>query len=189
MGFALQVVKTECAPSGTLPPAWSLRALRGLMRAVFALQAGPHPGLCFILTCVLGYVTLLEETPRDTAYNTKRYSACPAVGEVCTPQGSGLGSTFGPSAWPSPGTITWLQGGLGFRSASVGRRLGGPTLQHPRPHLSVWQVGSVPMCCPPGQRQATWPQVFTAPPGCTRPLRPHCKCCCRLMLLRGSVAC
>lgn len=26
----------------------------------------------FILTCVLGYVTLLEETPRDTAYNTKR---------------------------------------------------------------------------------------------------------------------
>ncbi|XP_046500149.1 phosphatidylserine synthase 2 isoform X2 [Equus quagga] len=27
--------------------------------------------LC-ILTCVLGYVTLLEETPRDTAYNTKR---------------------------------------------------------------------------------------------------------------------
>ncbi|XP_039696357.1 phosphatidylserine synthase 2 isoform X8 [Pteropus medius] len=26
----------------------------------------------FILTCVLGYVTLLEETPQDTAYNTKR---------------------------------------------------------------------------------------------------------------------
>ncbi|XP_070283233.1 phosphatidylserine synthase 2 isoform X2 [Myotis yumanensis] len=25
----------------------------------------------FILTCVLGYVTLLEETPQDTAYNTK----------------------------------------------------------------------------------------------------------------------
>ncbi|XP_058858030.1 phosphatidylserine synthase 2 isoform X1 [Acipenser ruthenus] len=26
----------------------------------------------FILTCALGYVTLLEETPQDTAYNTKR---------------------------------------------------------------------------------------------------------------------
>ncbi|XP_008009659.1 phosphatidylserine synthase 2 isoform X1 [Chlorocebus sabaeus] len=26
----------------------------------------------FILTCTLGYVTLLEETPQDTAYNTKR---------------------------------------------------------------------------------------------------------------------
>ena len=26
----------------------------------------------FILTCVLVYVTLLEETPQDTAYNTKR---------------------------------------------------------------------------------------------------------------------
>ncbi|XP_005064278.2 phosphatidylserine synthase 2 isoform X1 [Mesocricetus auratus] len=26
----------------------------------------------FILTCSLGYVTLLEETPQDTAYNTKR---------------------------------------------------------------------------------------------------------------------
>uniref|UniRef100_A0A6I8P780 Phosphatidylserine synthase n=1 Tax=Ornithorhynchus anatinus TaxID=9258 RepID=A0A6I8P780_ORNAN len=26
----------------------------------------------FILTCTLGYVTLLEETPRNTAYNTKR---------------------------------------------------------------------------------------------------------------------
>uniref|UniRef100_A0A452TG41 Phosphatidylserine synthase n=1 Tax=Ursus maritimus TaxID=29073 RepID=A0A452TG41_URSMA len=44
--------------------------------------ASPSPSLClqrahtltvlFILTCVLGYVTLLEETPRDTAYNTKR---------------------------------------------------------------------------------------------------------------------
>lgn len=27
----------------------------------------------FILTCALVYVTLLEETPHDTAYNTKRY--------------------------------------------------------------------------------------------------------------------
>lgn len=27
----------------------------------------------FILTCALVYVTLLEETPQDTAYNTKRY--------------------------------------------------------------------------------------------------------------------
>lgn len=27
----------------------------------------------FILTCALGYVTLLEETPQDTAYNTKRW--------------------------------------------------------------------------------------------------------------------
>ncbi len=27
----------------------------------------------FILTCALVYVTLLEETPLDTAYNTKRY--------------------------------------------------------------------------------------------------------------------
>ena len=26
----------------------------------------------FILTCALVYVTLLEETPQDTAYNTKR---------------------------------------------------------------------------------------------------------------------
>lgn len=26
----------------------------------------------FILTCALGYVTLLEETPQNTAYNTKR---------------------------------------------------------------------------------------------------------------------
>lgn len=32
----------------------------------------------FILTCALVYVTLLEETPQDTAYNTKR-----SVGSVC----------------------------------------------------------------------------------------------------------
>ncbi|XP_045437010.1 phosphatidylserine synthase 2 isoform X1 [Pipistrellus kuhlii] len=33
----------------------------------------------FILTCVLGYVTLLEETPQDTAYNTKSVLAVLAV--------------------------------------------------------------------------------------------------------------
>lgn len=30
----------------------------------------------FILTCALVYVTLLEETPQDTAYNTKRSVGC-----------------------------------------------------------------------------------------------------------------
>uniref|UniRef100_G3UXS3 Phosphatidylserine synthase 2 n=1 Tax=Mus musculus TaxID=10090 RepID=G3UXS3_MOUSE len=33
----------------------------------------------FILTCALGYVTLLEETPQDTAYNTKSLLAVLAV--------------------------------------------------------------------------------------------------------------
>lgn len=31
----------------------------------------------FILTCALVYVTLLEETPQDTTYNTKRYVDTP----------------------------------------------------------------------------------------------------------------
>jgi len=37
----------------------------------------------FILTCALVYVTLLEETPHDTTYNTKRYGQH-VVGSVFT---------------------------------------------------------------------------------------------------------
>ena len=45
--------------------------------------------MLFILTCVLGYVTLLEETPRDTAYNTKRYPPSLAADEGLHSWGSG----------------------------------------------------------------------------------------------------
>nr|XP_015107832.1 phosphatidylserine synthase 2 [Vicugna pacos] len=48
-------------------------ALSGLDVAVCLPFRRAHTlTVLFILTCVLGYVTLLEETPRDTAYNTKR---------------------------------------------------------------------------------------------------------------------
>lgn len=40
----------------------------------------------FILTCALVYVTLLEETPQDTAYNTKRLVRC-AHHFLCVPAG------------------------------------------------------------------------------------------------------
>uniref|UniRef100_A0A8C0CZW9 Phosphatidylserine synthase n=1 Tax=Balaenoptera musculus TaxID=9771 RepID=A0A8C0CZW9_BALMU len=74
----------SAAPSGqiqTSPSRHLLPALEGREAAASALgsAAAPAPptrahtlSVLFILTCVLGYVTLLEETPRDTAYNTKR---------------------------------------------------------------------------------------------------------------------
>lgn len=47
----------------------------------------------FILTCALVYVTLLEETPQDTAYNTKRsvgrtrhFLHCPQSQKPCRNQ-------------------------------------------------------------------------------------------------------
>lgn len=40
--------------------------------SVFGSRRAHTLTVLFILTCVLGYVTLLEETPQDTAYNTKR---------------------------------------------------------------------------------------------------------------------
>ncbi|XP_063108073.1 phosphatidylserine synthase 2 isoform X2 [Cavia porcellus] len=49
----------------------------------------------FILTCALGYVTLLEETPQNTAYNTKRL--CP--GFIRARQ------------MPCPGAIGWAEPG------------------------------------------------------------------------------
>lgn len=39
---------------------------------VFGFRRAHTLTVLFILTCALGYVTLLEETPQDTAYNTKR---------------------------------------------------------------------------------------------------------------------
>lgn len=56
--------------------------------------------MLFILTCVLGYVTLLEETPRDTAYNTKRYPPSPAVGKGRHSWGSGALQHFQPLFYP-----------------------------------------------------------------------------------------
>uniref|UniRef100_A0A4W3HRK1 Phosphatidylserine synthase n=1 Tax=Callorhinchus milii TaxID=7868 RepID=A0A4W3HRK1_CALMI len=42
-------------------------------KEMFHKRSGTHTlTVLFILTCALGYVTLLEETPQDTAYNTKR---------------------------------------------------------------------------------------------------------------------
>ncbi|KAB1251367.1 Phosphatidylserine synthase 2, partial [Camelus dromedarius] len=55
--------ETDALLSGGVAP--ELVALLDILRAHTLT-------VLFILTCVLGYVTLLEETPRDTAYNTKR---------------------------------------------------------------------------------------------------------------------
>lgn len=64
----------------------------------------------FILTCVLGYVTLLEETPQDTAYNTKRYPGRMRLRPAQMGRGSGgqrppeagrLPSPTAPAAWQS----------------------------------------------------------------------------------------
>lgn len=47
-------------------------ASRALTRPCLGCRRAHTLTVLFILTCVLGYVTLLEETPQDTAYNTKR---------------------------------------------------------------------------------------------------------------------
>lgn len=66
--------------------------------------------MLFILTCVLGYVTLLEETPQDTAYNTKRYPGRMRLRPAQMGRGSGgqrppeagrLPSPTAPAAWQS----------------------------------------------------------------------------------------
>lgn len=54
---------------GCVPQAWP----HALTQSVcLAFRRAHTLTVLFILTCVLGYVTLLEETPQDTAYNTKR---------------------------------------------------------------------------------------------------------------------
>ena len=127
----------------------------------------------FILTCVLGYVTLLEETPRDTAYNTKRYPPGPAVGEGLHSWGSGASRHFQPLFCPAqpwhhrPGS----REGSGVQVSFSGAASWGSNSWHPRPHLSVWQVGSVLMLSPWAAPGHVAPG--SAPPGCTRPLRPH----------------
>ncbi|KAJ8795538.1 hypothetical protein J1605_002300 [Eschrichtius robustus] len=115
----------------------------------------------FILTCVLGYVTLLEETPRDTAYNTKRYRPGPAQPRSTRLAGA-LGAVrhFPPLFCPSPslgpaahaafarekpeGAAAAPGRGLkGFRSVPMGWLPHTSHPQHPRPHLIVLLVSSV----------------------------------------------
>ncbi|XP_035748948.1 phosphatidylserine synthase 2 [Egretta garzetta] len=59
--------------SGVNAPPLSLESLLRLLQVlVTGLKRAHTLTVLFILTCALGYVTLLEETPQDTAYNTKR---------------------------------------------------------------------------------------------------------------------
>lgn len=132
VGFALQV-ENGVRSFRDVSPVWSLRALRALMRAVFALQAGPHPDRALHPHLRAG---LRDSAGGDAEGHGLQHQEVPAR------PGSGRGSALlglwglaalsapllpGPALAPS----TWLQGGLGFRSASVGRLLGGPTLGTP----------------------------------------------------------
>ncbi|XP_029412663.1 phosphatidylserine synthase 2 isoform X3 [Nannospalax galili] len=64
----------------------------------------------FILTCALGYITLLEETPQDTAYNTKRGIVASILVFLC------FGVTQakdGPFSRPHPGKQLFLADKMG----------------------------------------------------------------------------
>lgn len=128
--------------------------------------------MLFILTCVLGYVTLLEETPRDTAYNTKRYPPSPAVGKGRHSWGSGALQHFQPLFYPFQ---PWHhQPGSKEGSGSGQLRWGGippPIRLAPQasPECLAGQLSAdaVPWAAPGHMAPGS------APPGCTRPLRPQ----------------
>ena len=113
VGFELQV-KDRVRSFGGVSPAWSPRAVRALTRAVFALQAGPHPDRALHPHLRAG---LRDSAGGDAKGHGLQHQEVPAQ------PGSGRGSALlglwglvalsapllpGPALAPS----TWLQGGL-----------------------------------------------------------------------------
>lgn len=153
---------------------WSLRALCALMRAVFALQAGPHPDRALHPHLRAG---LRDSAGGDAEGHGLQHQEVPAR------PGSGRGSALlglwglaalsapllpGPALAPSTG----LQGGLrGSGQLQWGGFLGVQLLAPQASPECVWQVGSVLMLSPWAAPGHVAPG--SAPPGCTRPLRPH----------------
>lgn len=83
-------------------PAWSLRALRADAGCVCVCRRAHTLTVLFILTCVLGYVTLLEETPRTRPTTPRGTRPARQWAQGLHPGALGPCGTSGPSsAWPS----------------------------------------------------------------------------------------